>query len=135
MDAATGQSVQICRQSSHESLAFTGAHFSDAVIVQDGPADKLDVEMPLTEGTLGRFADNGESFWQDFFEDDILFFGVFVRKSFFELIRLGTQPFIRQRQNRWLEGIDCRDNRRIQPKSLSMRIVEKCFKGKYHGNW
>jgi hypothetical protein len=56
MDAAAGQRIQVDGEGSDERLALAGLHLGDGALVQDHPADQLDVEMALAEGALRRFA-------------------------------------------------------------------------------
>ena len=47
--ALAGQGVQVLRQRCDQSLSFTGSHLGDHVLVQDGAADELHVEVPHSQ--------------------------------------------------------------------------------------
>ena len=60
-----GERVEYHRQGGGESLAFTGLHLGDGPVVQDHPADQLDVEMALLQRALGRLARERKAFEEE----------------------------------------------------------------------
>ena len=66
---ASGERVQVASGSvATRVLPFTGAHLGDLPWCSDGPADQLDVEVPLADRPLRGFADGGERFGQEVVE-------------------------------------------------------------------
>ena len=55
-----------------EGLPLARLHLGDLPLVQDDPADELDVEVPLSDRPLRRLADGGERLGQDLGEDVLL---------------------------------------------------------------
>ena len=72
MDPAAGQRVQVERQRGDERLAFAGAHLGDLALVQDHPADQLDVIGTLADRPLGGLAHRRERFRQEFIQHSLL---------------------------------------------------------------
>ena len=60
MDAVALEGVEIDRQSRHQGLTLAGLHLGDRAFIEDNAAHHLNVEMTLTEGSFGRFANGGE---------------------------------------------------------------------------
>src|SRR3989344_2478014 len=66
MDAFAGNGVKIRRQSGDQSFSFAGPHLGDFSLMQNNSAQKLDVKMPLTERSSGRFSCRRKRFRQNF---------------------------------------------------------------------
>ncbi len=60
--AFAGQGVQISRQRRGQGFTFTGAHFSDAAIVQHHAADQLDIKVTHAEHAFTGFTHGRERF-------------------------------------------------------------------------
>ena len=100
VNALSGKRVQINRGGGDQRLALAGAHLGDRAFVQHEPADELDIEVALLEGSLGGFAHGGESGRDQIIERlASLELGP-------ELIRLGAQLLVGQRREFGLERID-----------------------------
>ena len=59
--ALARERVEIDGARGDQRLALAGAHLGDRALMQDEPADQLDVEMALLERPLGRFSHRRES--------------------------------------------------------------------------
>ena len=68
MHRAPRQRVEIGRQGRDQSLAFAGAHFRDAALMQHHATDQLLVKMPQTEHALAGFPYHSEGFRQQVVE-------------------------------------------------------------------
>jgi hypothetical protein len=68
VSALVAQCVQVQREGSDQSLAFTGLHLRDAALMKDYPAEKLHIEMTQTDGTSRRFTNCGKCRRQYVFE-------------------------------------------------------------------
>src|SRR3990167_4175553 len=66
MDALAGNGVKIRRQSGDQSFSFASPHLGDFPLMQNNSAKKLDVKMPLTERSSGRFSCRRKRFRQNF---------------------------------------------------------------------
>src|ERR1019366_7375251 len=62
MDAPTGQRVEDRGQRPDEGLALAGAHLRDLAMMEDDPADQLDVEMAHPQGPLHGLTGHREDF-------------------------------------------------------------------------
>ena len=60
MDALAGNSVEIRRQGGDQSLALACPHLGDFPLMQNNPAQKLDIKMPLAECSSGCFPYGGK---------------------------------------------------------------------------
>src|SRR5262249_58216396 len=60
VDAAAGEGVEVAGKGGGEGLALAGAHLGDASLVEEHPADELDVEVTLAQGTARRRAGESE---------------------------------------------------------------------------
>ena len=60
VDAVAGERVEVGRHRGNEGLAFTGLHLGDHALVQCCRTDHLDVVVPLSEHSFGRFTDRGK---------------------------------------------------------------------------
>ena len=107
MHALAGESIEIAGQGRDERLALAGPHLGDGAFVQHHAADQLDIEMPLAEHALGRFAHRGESRNQKVVERPTL------RQLLAERDRAGRQRLVAERRNLGLEIVDRRHVRRI----------------------
>ena len=105
--AAPGQCVKIDGKRGDERLAFAGLHLGDAAFVQHHAADKLHVEMTLTQRTLSGLADGGERLGQQVVE------GLAVGQALAELIGTRAQLFVGQRGGLGLQCVDGLDRARI----------------------
>jgi hypothetical protein len=56
--------LQVAGQRGGEGLALAGAHLRDATLVEEHPADELDVEVPLADRPPRRLAGEGEGLEQ-----------------------------------------------------------------------
>ena len=65
VNAFAGQGVQIRGKCRHQSFPFTGRHFRDIALVEDHPADKLNVKMPHVQDAFAYLAHHGEGFRQN----------------------------------------------------------------------
>ena len=66
VDAASREGVKINRQGCDQCLAFAGFHFGDLAFVQYHSADQLHVKMTHVQHAPSSFADDGESFHEQF---------------------------------------------------------------------
>ena len=66
--ALARQGVQVGRQRRDEGLALARFHLGDLALVEDDPADELDVEVAHAQRPLGRLAGRGEGFRKEFVE-------------------------------------------------------------------
>src|SRR3989338_9542164 len=62
VDTLAGNGVKIRRQSGDQSFSLACPHLGDFSLMQNNPAQKLNVKMPLAERSSGRFPCDGESF-------------------------------------------------------------------------
>src|SRR5688500_6834689 len=67
--AASGQRIQIRRQSSDESFALAGAHLGNLSLVENDAADQLHVEMAHAGRANTCFAHDGECFRKELVEN------------------------------------------------------------------
>src|SRR5439155_26666662 len=68
VDAAAGQRVQGGGEGRDEGLALARLHLGDLPLVEDDPADQLDVEVAHPEGSAYRLASHREDVRQDLVE-------------------------------------------------------------------
>ena len=68
VDAAPGERVEDRGQRGDERLALAGPHLRDLALVEDGPADELDVEVTHVQRPLHRLAGHREDFGEDLVE-------------------------------------------------------------------
>ena len=61
MHALASEGVEIGGERRDKGLAFAGAHFGDRALMQNHPANELNIEMPLAEGAARRFPYRCES--------------------------------------------------------------------------
>ena len=61
MHALAGEGVEIGGERRDKGLAFAGAHLGDRALMQNHPANELNIEMPLAEGAARRFPYRCES--------------------------------------------------------------------------
>ena len=95
--------VQIDRQGRDEGLALAGRHLGDLALVEDDPADQLDVVVALPERALGRFPGRGEGF------DEQVVEGLARRDALPERCGPGAEVAVAQRLERRLEIVDGAD--------------------------
>ena len=105
--AAPVQRVEIDRQGRDQRLAFAGPHFRYPALVQHHPTDKLDVEMALPEGALGRLPHGREGGHQQIVER--LAFGELLA----ERLRARPQLLVGKRRDLGLQCIDRGDPRPV----------------------
>ena len=64
MNSLAGQRVEISRQGSHQSLAFTCTHLGNLTLMQRHATDELHVEMAHSQNTFACLPHNRERIWQ-----------------------------------------------------------------------
>ena len=114
MNAFSRQRVQINRQSRNQRFSFTRAHFRDLSAVQNDAADQLDVEMALSDGAFGGFANGCKGIRQNVVQRFA------VRQPFFQHRRAGFQFFVRKGSDFRFKRVDFRDG---FPQSLDIAFV------------
>ena len=102
MDALARQGVQVDRRGGDQGLALAGTHLGDAALMQDDPADQLDVEMALAEHPPGRLSHHGEGFLQQLVQ------GLAAPEALTKFDGLGPQRLVAQRLDVGLEAVDLR---------------------------
>ena len=105
VDAAAAKRVEIDRKSGDQRLAFAGLHFRDLALVQHHAADELDVEVALTERSLGSFPHGGEGRHQN-----VVKRGAFT-KLLFEFVGASAQFLVGkllQFRFQRIDGVDAR---------------------------
>ncbi len=90
VDALALQRVQIHRQGRDQGLALARLHLRYLALVQDDPAQHLDVERTQPDASLGRLPHHRESLRQDLIER------LARAQSFLELVCLGPQLVVGQ---------------------------------------
>ena len=73
MAAIALQGVEVQRQGGHQRLAFAGAHLRHLALVQDNPAQDLDVEVAHLQPAPARLPHHGERFRQQIIQRGALF--------------------------------------------------------------
>ena len=68
VDTTTGKSIEVNRQGCHEGFTFTSLHFGNVTFVKDNTTDELYVKWTELQNTVGRFAHERESLWQNLVE-------------------------------------------------------------------
>src|SRR5262249_46249718 len=76
---APGQRIQNRGQGGHQGFAFAGLHLGDLPLVQHHAADQLDVEVTLSQRSLGGLAHHREHFRQHVLKQVFTAFAVFYR--------------------------------------------------------
>ena len=89
MDSAAAEGIKVRRKGCDEGLSFSGPHLDDLTFVEDHTADKLNVEVALTEGTLGGLPDGRETLRDEVFQV------LTTSEALAELAGLGAQLFVR----------------------------------------
>ncbi len=107
MHALAGQRVEVDCERCNQRLAFAGLHLGNIALMQHHAADQLDVKMPLTEGTLGSFADGREGRNEDVVKRSLNLGLCFEAcQPLLELGGLRLQFFVRQLLVLGLQRID-----------------------------
>ena len=114
VDALAGERVEIDRQRGDQRLALARLHLGDLALVQHHAADQLHIEMPLTQGALGRLAHGGKGRNQQIVEAGA------ISQLLAEVLGTGSQLGIRQALQLGLQRIDGLD---IGPVGLEPAIV------------
>ena len=99
--ALTIERVQVCRQSRHKGLAFTGLHFGDVAPVQRRAAHELHVEVTQAQRALGGLAHGGEGFRHQLVE------GLAIVETLLELGGLALELLVIERCNLVFQRIGC----------------------------
>ena len=68
VDALPGEGVEVDGHRGRQRFALPRLHLGDLPLVQDDPADDLDVKGPHADGTSRGFAHHGEGLGQDVVE-------------------------------------------------------------------
>ena len=99
MNALAGNSVEIRRQSSNQSLAFASPHLGDFTLMQNNPAQKLNIKMPLAECSLGRFPLRPQTLPAEYRPKFVRFQACFLipQSCFSSLHRKGFSSFLPKR--------------------------------------
>ena len=105
--SASGERVEVHRQRRHQRLAFAGLHLGDAPLVQDHPADKLHVEMTLSQRALGCFAAGRKRGHQKIVQ------GRPCGNLLLERLRPSAQFLVRERFELALQGVDLCNPRQV----------------------
>ena len=113
---AAAERIEIDRKRRHQRLAFAGLHLRDPALVQDHPADELDVEMPLPQRPLRRLTAGGKGRHQDVVQARAL------RDLLLERLRARPQRLVRQTRQFLLQRVDLRNARQI---SLDPPLVRR----------
>src|SRR5882724_4571510 len=92
MHAFSGERIQIRRECCDEGLSFARAHLGNISVVEDHAADKLHVEMPLSERTSGSFSYCSKSLRSETVEHS-LFFGTALKSFSKTLFKFGSFSF------------------------------------------
>ena len=121
MHAFAGQRVEIGGQGGDQGLAFAGLHFRNVAVMQHHAAHQLNVEMPLAERALGRFAHHREGFRQEIFQR------LARRQPFAEGGRHGPELVVAHRLEAGLQGVDFGHYRPIGPDLALVGGAEKLF--------
>ena len=116
MDVLTGQGVKIGRESRDERLALAGLHLGDVALVEEDPAQKLDVEGPEAERTARRLAAVREGFGQERFQ------GLPRLRPALQFACLLLEPLVGQRTELVLEPVDLLDRRH---RRLDLAVVRR----------
>ena len=88
VNAFAFQCVEICGQSSDQSLTFTGLHLGNPALVQYHAADELHPEVLHAQASPCAFSTDRKGLWQNIVQ------GLSVLQSFPELRRLRLQLLI-----------------------------------------
>ena len=92
--------VQICGQGFGDGLSFAGFHFRNAALMQHDAAQKLHIEMPLSNGALRRFPHDRKRLRQKVIER-------FARtEPRLEFRSLCAQGLVRKRMHFRLKAVD-----------------------------
>jgi hypothetical protein len=114
VDAASAERIEVARQRGGEGLALAGAHLGDAPLVEEHPADELDVEVALADGPARRLAGQGEGLVQHVVQ------GTAVRHLLLQSGRLARERIIGELPHPGLEGVDAGD---AGPGALELALV------------
>ena len=114
VDALSGQGIQIERHGCRQRFPLTGLHFRDRSLVQDQPAENLNVERPHPDAPPGRLADDREGFHQDVLQAGSL------RQFFSEVVRFGAQSLVAEASNRRFQIVDLPQDER---QALHLAVV------------
>ena len=97
MGTFAGERIEVERQGGDQGLAFAGAHLGDLALVQDEPADELNIVMALADGALGGLAHGGKGLGQEivqrFLLDLLAFLFVLEVHPVHRLVAGGTRLF------------------------------------------
>ncbi len=120
MRSESPQTVQVQRQGRDEGFPLAGFHLRDSALVQDYPADHLDIEMPQAESPNGGFPDHRECLGQKAVE-----FGS-AGEPFSKLIGLAAKLLIVKGLHRGFKGVDLFDDF-AKFSYLTLIGAEKCL--------
>ena len=114
MGSLSGQGVQIERHGCRQRLSLAGLHLRDRSLVQNQPAEDLNVEGPHPDAPPGRLADDREGFHQNVLQAGPL------RQPFPELGRFGPQRLVAEVPHRRLQFVDLPQDER---QALHLAVV------------
>ncbi len=105
VDSEAGKGVQVGGKGGCEGFAFAGLHLGDLALVEDDPADQLDVKMALSQGPPGSLPHHRESLGQKVVQS------LAPGEPLAELRRLALELVVGQLQHLRFELIDGLDQR------------------------
>ncbi len=131
MHALAGQGIQVNGQGGDQGFTFTGLHLGDIAIMQDQPADQLDIIMTLAKDAFGGFPGYGKGLVEHAVER------LAIRKSLTEkaclalqlCIAHGLEPGFKfiDRRNMFTEGLQFPAIRRAE--NLGGEVQKHQFSG------
>ena len=122
MDALARERVEIGGERRDKGLAFAGAHLGDRALMQNHPANELNIEMPLAEDAARRFPYRCESRHEQLVK--ALAGGEFLPEHQGSPRKFG----IGELQHFGLERVDSRDFRPVSLEPAIVRRSENLFR-------
>ncbi len=115
--ALAGERVQVRRERRDQGFPLARAHLCDIAAVQDHAAQKLHIEVPLSERATRCFAHRRESFGCQLVDELslVLPFSETARDTPLELGRFSPQSLVRERLHARLESVRRRHDRLRRP--------------------
>ena len=95
-----GEGIQVHRQGCHQGLAFTGAHFGNAALVEAHAADELHIKVAHAQDAAGSLAGHRKGLGQDIVQ------GLTVGQPLLELSSAASELVISKVLHLRLQGID-----------------------------